>query len=89
MKKHFYNVCWVIALILLIFLLASSNKVSKATEYQTYIVKPGDTIWEISSDITPKGRDIRNTVDEIREKNKIDGFVYEGQRIEIPVYKEK
>ena len=89
MRKHFYNVCWIIALFLLIFILSSANKVSKASEYRTYIVTPGDTIWEISSDITPRGRDVRDTMDEIREKNKIDGFVYEGQRIEIPVYEEK
>lgn len=86
MKK----VLLVILVILVALIWAKASEPELASEYKLYIVKPCDTIWDISREITPKGRDIKDTMDEIREKNGLEsGFVHAGQRIEIPVYEEK
>lgn len=87
MLKTILLLC-VIVLVALVW--ARANEPEMATEYKLYVVQPCDTIWDISEEITPSGRDIRDTMDEIREKNGLEsGVIHAGQRIEVPVYEEK
>ncbi len=89
MRKQAKRICLYLVILMVAIILLIPNKPSKATEYRQYYVKPGDTLWDISVAITPSYRDIRYTIDDIKDKNNLEGFVYEGQRIEIPVYEEK
>lgn len=83
--------CLLILLILVVAIsLSALKKPEKATEYRLYIVQEGDTLWDISAEITPGSRDIRDTMGEIEEKNELKGgFIYGGQRLQVPVYEEK
>lgn len=78
----------VIVLVALVW--ARANEPEKATEYRLCIVQDGDTLWDIANEVTPDSRDIRDTIDEIEEKNDlVKGYIYEGQRLQVPVYEEK
>lgn len=86
MKRMIF--CVVLLIMAIIFSIA--NKPNDASEYQLYVVKSSDTLWDISREITPDSRDLRHTVYEIREKNGLkDGVIYAGQRLVIPVYEEE
>lgn len=85
----------VVYLILLI-LITSSSKIfyAKLLSKQTYktksyievIVEKGDTIWDISLKYTPKNKDVRKTVYEIRKLNNIENpIILPGQIIKIPI----
>lgn len=80
-----------IALMVLVALIwARANEPVPATQYRLCIVQEGDTLWDIASEVTPNSRDVRETIDEIKEKNEIgNGYIYEGQRLQVPVYEEK
>lgn len=89
MRNQVQRICFYLVILIVAITLSAANKANKATEYRQYNVKSGDTLWDISVAITPSYRDVRDTIDEIKDKNNLDGFVYEGQRISIPVYEEK
>lgn len=79
---------WVIVLVALVW--AKANEPVPATQYRLCIVQEGETLWDIASEVTPNSRDVRETIDEIKEKNEIGtGYIYEGQRLQVPVYEEK
>ncbi len=87
---NFKKILIILAVIAIALAIAGMRKPSKATEYSQYIVKSGDTLWDISQEITPPSRDVRYTIAEIEEKNNIkDGMIYAGQVISIPVYEEE
>jgi LysM repeat protein len=49
-------------------------------------VNPGDTLWEIASDYTNSGKDVRKTIYEIRKYNKLDtAVIIPGQEIAVPL----
>ena len=88
--KRFWKILLIIAIVVVAFLLLGSQKPEMASEYKEYIVASGDTLWDISQEITPPSRDVRYTIAEIEEKNNInDGLIYPGQVISVPVYEEK
>lgn len=78
---------WVIVLVALVW--AGANEPEPATEYRLCIVQEGETLWDIASEVTPNSRDVRETIDEIEVKNGFKGYVYAGQRLQVPVYEEK
>lgn len=50
-----------------------------------HVVSPGDTLWEIASDHTDAGSDVRATIAAIAELNKLDGAtIHPGQVLNIP-----
>ncbi|WP_125979506.1 LysM peptidoglycan-binding domain-containing protein [Bifidobacterium goeldii] len=52
----------------------------------SYIVQPGDTLWSYAEDITPKGGDVRDTVDDLIAMNGLDDMtLHAGQKIIVPV----
>ena len=84
------KVLLVILIVLVAIVWARANEPEKATEYRLCIVQGGDTLWDIAREVTPNGRNIMDTMDEIKEKNEIGtGNIYKGQRLQVPVYEEK
>ena len=80
----------IVAFILVVMLILGSKNSGKATEYITYTVQPGDTLWSISKEITPEDRDLRYTIREIEEVNDLQNCTIRvGQVLTVPVYEEK
>lgn len=82
------------ALVLVLFVLeppsparatgAGETGESAATVVRT--VRPGDTLWDYAARLTPKGEDVRTTVDEIMSLNNLSsGDLQAGQKISLPV----
>lgn len=87
MKK---KLLFAIAIIIVAIAVSGMRRPEKADFYQEYYVSAGDTLWSISEEITPNNRDLRYTIDEIKEVNNIKkGLIYEGQIILIPIYEEE
>lgn len=63
------------------------NAQKAPTEWQEYVVHSGDTVYGISTRITPNDIDYRKTEHYIKEKNHIENaMIYPGQTILVPVY---
>lgn len=62
---------------------------SKAERYEPYVIRSGDTLWDIAVEFTPEDRDCRDTIDEIKEVNGIGNDIYTGQVIVVPIYEEE
>ncbi|MCP3973539.1 MAG: LysM peptidoglycan-binding domain-containing protein [bacterium] len=71
----------------LVLLLASSVQATpELLETSDYKVRAGDNLWEIADDVTPEGRDVRNTIEAIKRLNDLDSSViHPGQLLEVPV----
>lgn len=52
---------------------------------ETYIVKPGDTLWEICRNRTG-GMNIEQYIYNVEELNNITANLQPGQMIELPIY---
>jgi LysM repeat protein len=88
--KTLKNFVCVLAVVVVAMLLVGAMTPDKASEYISYTVQPGDTLWSISKEITPQSRDLRYTVRDIEDKNGIENSVIRvGQNILVPVYEEK
>ncbi len=74
----------VVALVLLLASgVGASGDVAVATE--DYIVRSGDTLWDIAAARTPEGHDVRDIVAAIRSVNRLEGAViHPGQVLEVP-----
>ena len=71
----------------LVLLLASSVGASGAVVVSTeeYLVRSGDTLWDIAVERTPEGRDVRDTVAAIRSINRLERSVIQpGQVLGVP-----
>ncbi|MGA8848030.1 MAG: LysM peptidoglycan-binding domain-containing protein [Nocardioides sp.] len=52
---------------------------------ETIVVAPGDTLWDISSDLSASG-DVRETMRHIEQLNSLDTVsLTVGQRLQVPV----
>ncbi len=73
----------VAAVFLLLASAGSADELPPPT--RTYVVDPGDTLWEIADALAAPGADVRDTVDSIMELNSFDGAtIYPGQAILLP-----
>ena len=71
-------------LILYIAVQPSMNQIEWYEEI--YIVKSGDTLWEIADEFCPEGVDKREWIYEVQTINNIhDSAIYPGQRIKVLV----
>jgi LysM repeat protein len=53
--------------------------------YQSYTVKPGDTIWKIAKNYSDINKDIRDIIYEIKDLNNLkSSVIYPNQIIIIP-----
>ncbi len=71
-----------------ISLLFGNNEVNSASymQYDTVVVKPGDTLWNIASSHNTNGTDIRELIYEISSINELSGeFIVPGQTLMIPI----
>ncbi|WP_061964487.1 LysM peptidoglycan-binding domain-containing protein [Demequina aurantiaca] len=51
----------------------------------TYVVMPGDTLWDIASSITPSGNDVQATVGDIQRLNVMESSsLRAGQELLLP-----
>jgi len=78
----------IIAVIVLVAMFAGCiNTNQEPTKWREYVVHYGDTVYDISIDITPNGMDYREISYYIIEKNNIENaLIYPGQTILIPIY---
>lgn len=68
----------------LILAIGISCRADVQTERVEYIVKPGDTLWEIASEYTPKGVDKREYIFNIKRDNGLERLeIYPGMVLEI------
>jgi nucleoid-associated protein YgaU len=53
---------------------------------QEHVVRSGETLWEIAGSRTADGADVRDTVDDIKAMNVLDGStIFPGDRLIIPL----
>ena len=53
---------------------------------QEHVVRSGETLWEIAGSHTADGADVRDTVDDIKAINVLDGStIFPGDRLIIPL----
>lgn len=62
----------------------ASTDSSPTTQYQTVIVQPGDTLWDIARNLAP-GDDPRETVQRLRDLNGLSSpVIVPGQELAVP-----
>ena len=60
---------------------------AKPTGFEPYVVKAGDTLWEIAETVTPKGEDVRRVVELIKVRNAMkDSGIQIGELLDVPIY---
>ena len=64
-------------------LLGSVSKPKSQKQYITYEVKPGDTLWRISTEYKPKDMRYDEYIYLVQKYNGIGANIYPGQVIEI------
>ncbi len=53
---------------------------------QEHTVRSGETLWKIAGDHTADGADVRDTVEDIKAMNSLDGSkIFPGDRLIIPL----
>lgn len=83
MKKLIVNTLLIILAIYLFFMLITPATSGK-TEYETYIIQPGDTLWEICEEKFPD-EDPRKVIYEIKKINGLGTSALKvHQKIQIP-----
>ena len=79
-----------ILIIFVIFNILITKYVAKTKlKYEGYIVKSGDTIWSIATDLAKQNSEkyIKSIINDIKRLNSLeDVIIYEGQEILIPIY---
>ena len=77
--------CAVIYVVALAVWLNANNKMP--AEWSEYVFQAGDTVCDISIDITPNSDEYRKTEHFIIKKNNLENAtIYAGQTILVPVY---
>lgn len=86
LKIYFFILILVISSTHMLYAKISSRQNYIDRTYKEIIVEKGDTIWNISLKYTPKNKDIRKTVYEIKKINNIDNsIIIPGQIIKVPI----
>ncbi|OFW63319.1 MAG: hypothetical protein A2135_07745 [Actinobacteria bacterium RBG_16_67_15] len=84
-----------ISVALALVLLLASAVVARADDpigpaatpaYVSHVVAGGDTLWDIASEYTPGGEDVRNVIVDIKTANDLgSSVIVPGQVLRIPV----
>jgi Tfp pilus assembly protein FimV len=54
----------------------------------TYVVEPGDTLWDIAAWVVEPGADPRRMVDDIQDLNQLaGGTIQPGQTLRLPLHR--
>jgi hypothetical protein len=63
------------------------NAPKEPVSWVEYWVHSGDTVCDIAISISPDDEDYRHTeYDIIKKNNLVNGMIYDGQKILIPIY---
>lgn len=74
-----------LALVFLLLLAQRSDAGASARPTESYRVISGDTVWDLATDRTPAGEDVRATVRLIQRLNDLDGgLIMPGQVVLLP-----
>ncbi len=77
----------VAALFLLLAGTVGAGSGSDVVTTQQHVVRSGETLWQIARAHTAVGADVRDTVDEIRAMNALDGtLIYPGDLLVVPLF---
>lgn len=87
MEKRFYTLLIIMSLIFILIMLGSVIEEAKASKYigefETYTVKPGETLWSIAEDIE-SDMDIREIIYWIKKDNGLtDSSISAWQKLQI------
>lgn len=83
-KKRFFSVIIIILIVMFTAIFSDISYGFNEPAYEFYIVKSGDTLWDIAKQYNGDG-DIRKLVYEIKSINKFKSSVLiEGQQIRLP-----
>ena len=85
-KQHKENIilALILSLCLIIVIFISGLQYRTPDTTTSYIVKPGDTLWEIAEMYAPNYH-TGNVVYKIEKLNHIDGYIVPGQVLTVPV----
>ncbi len=77
----------VVAIVIVAVLLIGNITKKEQTEWGEYVVRSGDTVYDIGISIKPDGIDYREIEHYILQKNNIENaMIHPGQTILVPVY---
>ena len=69
----------------LVLLLPSTGGAAQEAATEDYVVRSGDTLWEIAEERTVAGEDIRGTIAGIRRLNELDSsLIQPGDVLLVP-----
>lgn len=75
-----------LAVLLLCSFFTEPDKLPEVKVWESYIIKPGDTLWKLTREIYGDSCDIRRMIDIIAEENEINaGRISAGDVILLPV----
>ena len=64
----------------------ATDETAPPVQLDTYTVGTGETLWSIAANLTPEGRDVRETLAEIKSVNALTGSALQaGQQILLPL----
>ena len=69
----------------LVLLLPSTGGASQEAATDDYVVRSGDTLWEIAAERTVAGEDVRSTISVIRSLNDLESsLIKPGETLVVP-----
>ena len=73
---------------ILVFALIISSQIGNASterEFITVTVHSGDTLWSLAREYGDPAKDVRQTIDEIKDANQLENSgIFTGQSLRIP-----
>ena len=63
----------------------ATDESAPPVQLETYTVGSGESLWSIAANLTPEGRDVRETMAEIKDVNAMSGSQLQvGEQILLP-----
>ena len=76
-----------IIILVCVILMANSFSMPEPVSYESYVVKSGDTLWEIAQQSDGWNKyDGHDIIDDICERSNCTATIYPGQVVYIPMY---
>jgi LysM repeat protein len=86
--KKIITVCLVAVLFIgSLAICVDALKAPEPVDYETYVVRSGDTLWEIAKESNGWNKmDAYEIIDDIEKASDCSALIYPGQIVYIPVY---